>query len=174
MENDNINQQLEPVDSHELIITHIINAPRNLVWQAWSESERLAKWWGPKDFKMQVINLDFRSGGIFRYSMVSPEGQKMWGKFMYHEIIAPDKIVFVDSFSDEKGNVVRHPFDQNWPLEVINTMTLTEHDDKTILTLRGEPINANELERKTFEEGRESMQQGFAGIWEQLDEYLAK
>jgi len=62
---------------------------------------------------------------------------------------------------------------QTWPLEVINTLTLCEHVGKTTITLRGGPINATAEERKTFEAGREGMQQGFKGTLDQLAEYLA-
>ena len=80
----------------------------------------------------------------------------MWGKFVYREIVAPERIVFVNSFSDEEGNPVRHPMSPTWPLEVLNTMTLSEHDGRTTLTIRGAPINASDEERKTFQAGRES------------------
>jgi uncharacterized protein YndB with AHSA1/START domain len=98
----------------------------------------------------------------------------MWGKFVYREIAAPERIVFVNSFSNEKGETARSPFHPNWPLDVLNKLTLSEHEGKTKLTLRGRPINATEEEQKIFESFRESMQQGFAGTFEQLDEYLAK
>ena len=60
-----------------------------------------------------------------------------------------------------------------WPLEVLNTTTLIEENGKTTLTMHGVPINATEEERKTFQEGRGSMQQGFKGTLDQLDTYLA-
>jgi uncharacterized protein YndB with AHSA1/START domain len=70
--------------------------------------------------------------------------------------------------------VTRQPMHATWPLEVLNTLTLSEQDGKTTLTLHGGPINATEEERKTFESGREGMRQGFTGTFDQLDAYLAK
>ena len=61
-----------------------------------------------------------------------------------------------------------------WPLEVLNTMTLSEHDGRTTLTIRGAPINAADEERKTFQAGRESMKHGFTGTFDQLADHLAK
>jgi uncharacterized protein YndB with AHSA1/START domain len=61
-----------------------------------------------------------------------------------------------------------------WPLEVLNTMSLSEHEGKTTMTVFGYPINATEEERKTFDAGRGSMKQGFTGTLDQLDAYLAK
>jgi len=89
------------------------------------------------------------------------------------EIVRPERIVFVNSFSDENGGVTRHPMSPTWPLEVLNTQTFTEHQGKTSVTLRGGPINATESERKTFRDGHQSMQQGFSGTFDQLAAYLA-
>jgi uncharacterized protein YndB with AHSA1/START domain len=164
----------------EFVITRVLDAPRELVWKAWTEPERMAQWWGPKGFTMLTNKLELRPGGIYHYCMRSPEGFAMWGKFVYRETIAPEKIVFINSFSDEKGNITRHPMSATWPLEVLNTLTFSEHEalptgqaGKTTITLRGGPINATEEERKTFEAGYASMQQGFKGTFDQLDKFLA-
>jgi len=97
----------------------------------------------------------------------------MWGRFVYREIVEPERLVFVSSFTDEQGNPIRHPFSATWPLEVLTTMTLTEDRGKTTLTMRSGPIGATELEQKTFEGGFESMHKGFGGTFDQLAEYLA-
>jgi uncharacterized protein YndB with AHSA1/START domain len=82
--------------------------------------------------------------------------------------------VFVSSFSDEAGGITRAPFSPTWPIEVLNNLTLTEENGKTTLTLRGGPINPTHEERANFEGMFDSMQQGFGGTFDQLDEYLAK
>ena len=158
----------------EFMITRVFDAPRVVVWKAFTECDRLAQWWGPKGFTWASAKLDLRPGGVFHYCMRAPNGQELWGKFVYREVVAPERIVFVNSFSDEKGNVTRHFMSPTWPLEVLNTMTLTEQRGQTTITLKGHPINASELERKTFAEGFKSMQQGFKGTFDQLAEYLAK
>jgi uncharacterized protein YndB with AHSA1/START domain len=121
---------------------------------------------------MLVARLDLKPGGTFHYSMRSPDGLEMWGKFVYREVAAPERIVFVNSFSDAEGNLVRHPFAAAWPLEVLNTLTLAEHEGKTTLTLSGGPINATDEERGVFDAGHASMQKGFGGTFDQLAEYL--
>lgn len=158
----------------EFIFTREFDAPRELVWKAWTEADRLAQWWGPKGFAIIGGKLDLRPGGVYHYGMRSPEGFEMWGKLTYLEIVAQERIVFIVSFSDEKGGVTRHPMSATWPLETRNTLTLSNRDGKTTLTLRGGPLNATEEERRTFEVGRESMRNGTAGSWQQLGEYLAK
>lgn len=160
--------------ANELVITRTFNAPRDLVFKVWTEAEHLKHWWGPTGFELGVSKLDLRPGGIFHYSMKSSDGHEMWGKFVYHEIAAPEKLVYVNSFSDPEGNTVRAPFSQTWPLEILNTLTFTENEGKTTVTLRGGPINATEEEMKMFDSMHESMQQGFAGTFGQLDEYLAR
>jgi uncharacterized protein YndB with AHSA1/START domain len=158
----------------EIVISRDFEAPRELVFKAWTESERLKQWWGPKGFTMLSVKLDLRPGGVFHYCMRAPNGSGMWGKFVYREIVAPERIVFINSFSDEKGNLTRHPLSPSWPLEALNTLTFTEHEGETTLKLRGSPINASEEERKTFEAGFDSMRQGFKGTLDQLAAYLVK
>jgi uncharacterized protein YndB with AHSA1/START domain len=156
----------------EFVISRVFDAPRELVWKAWTEPERLALWWGPKGFTMLACTVDFRAGGLCHYGMQAPNGFEMWGKFVYHEIAAPEKLVFVVSFSDKECNTLRHFASPTWPLEVLNVLTLTEQDGKSTLTLRGSPINASDEERRTFEGGFDSMRQGFAGTLDQLAGYL--
>jgi len=158
----------------EFSISRVFDAPRDLVWKAVTESDRLKHWWGPKGFTMLVCEVDLRPGGVFLYSMRSPDGHEMWGKWVYREIAPPERLITVVSFTDEKGNFLRHPMSPTWPLEVLNTMTLSEQDGKTTMTISGYPINATEEERKTFNDGRGSMKQGFAGTLDQLEAYLAQ
>jgi uncharacterized protein YndB with AHSA1/START domain len=163
----------------EFVISRTFDAPRELVWKACTEPERLALWWGPTGFKMHACTLDLRPGGSFHYGMQPPAGSPMgnavlWGKFVYREIVKPECIVFVNSFSDAHGGLTRHPLHPGWPLEVLNHQTFTEHQGKTTITLRGYPINATEAERNAFESAFKSMEQGFGGTFNQLAAYLAK
>jgi uncharacterized protein YndB with AHSA1/START domain len=158
----------------EFTITRVFDAPRELVWKAWTDPARLAQWWGPKGFTMLACEIDLRPGGLCHYGTRSPQGFEMWGKFVYREIEPPERLVFVVSFSDKERNTLRHFASATWPLEVLNTTVLAEHDGKTTMTLTGVPINASDEERKTFAAGFSSMQQGFTGTLDQLAEYLAQ
>jgi uncharacterized protein YndB with AHSA1/START domain len=161
----------------DFVISRTFDAPRERVWKAWTSAEALAQWWGPKGAKIRVIKLDFSPGGIFHYAMAFQPGHDIYGRFIYREVVAPERLVFVSSFSDEEGGITRAPFPQlegKWPLEVLNTMTLTEQGGKTTISLRGGPINATEDERKIFASMADSMRQGFGGTFDQLDAYLAK
>jgi uncharacterized protein YndB with AHSA1/START domain len=157
----------------QLKITREFYAPRVLVFKAFTTKEALAQWWGPKGSDIFVKELNFNPGGVFHYSMTNEHGV-MWGKFQYREIVEPERIVFVNSFADEDGNIIRAPFfDGGWPLEILNTLTLTEQNGKTLLTIIGGPINATAEEHTLFDSIQSSMQEGFGGTFDKLDIYLA-
>jgi uncharacterized protein YndB with AHSA1/START domain len=160
--------------AQDFTITRVFDAPRELVWKAITDPERMKHWWGPKGYTVLSATMDFRPGGTFHYCMRSPDGNEMWGKFEYREIVAPERIVFINSFSDEKGGLTRHPMRPTWPIEMLSTFTLVEHDGKTTFTVRWSPYNATEEERKTFAEGHKSMQQGWRGTLDQFEAYLAE
>ena len=108
-------------------ITHSFNASRDLVFKAFTESEHLQNWWGPKGWAFDISKFEICQDGVLHYSQTSPDGNVMWVKFVYHEVNASEKLVYTSFFSDEEGNIVRAPFNDNWPLETLNTFTFTEH-----------------------------------------------
>lgn len=175
-------QTLERLEEHlatmaverEFVVERVIKAPRELVWKVWTNPEHMMQWWGPKGFICVSGKMDLRPAGMFHYCLRSPDGHDIWGKFVYREIFAPERLIFVDSFSDEKEGTTRHPMAPGWPLEILNTLTLTENYGKTTLVLRGAPISATDEERKAFDAGFASLNQGFKGTLDQLDEYLEK
>src|SRR5258706_14903907 len=84
------NSLTEAPAAQEFVITRVFAAPRELVWKAWTERDRLMQWFGPKGFTMPTAKMDFRPGGVFHYCMRSAEGHEMWGTFVYREIVAPE------------------------------------------------------------------------------------
>jgi uncharacterized protein YndB with AHSA1/START domain len=160
--------------SREFVISRVFDAPREMVWKAFTEAERLKHWWGPKGFKMLSCRVDLRPGGTFHYGMQGPDGSEMWGKWVFREIIKPERLTIVVSFSDKEGGITRHPYAPNWPLEMLGTTTFAAQDGKTLLMTRTVAFNASDDERKTFEAGFDGMKQGFSGTWDQLAAYLAE
>lgn len=157
----------------EFVVRREFAAPRELVYRAFTEADRLARWWGPKGFTMQTRRHDPRPGGIFHYSMRAADGHEMWGKMKYVELAPPERLVFVNSFADGEGNIIAPPFADDWPQEILHTITLTEQDGKTLVTLRGLPIHATPAQRATFLAGHASMQGGYGSSLDQLTELLA-
>ena len=105
--------------------------------------------------------MDLRPGGTYHYGMKMPDGSVMWGRLVYREIAPPEKLVFINSFSDEKGGLTRHPMAPTWPIEMLSVFTFEEQPGgKTKFTVRWSPHNATEEERKTFDAGHASMNSG--------------
>lgn len=100
-----VNEATTDVSERELVMERVFNAPRELVFKAWTEPEHLAHWWGSKGWTLPVCTVDLRPGGEWHYCMRGPEGEESWGKATYREIVPPERLVYVDAFSDAEGNV---------------------------------------------------------------------
>jgi len=153
----------------ELRITRTFDAPRDLVWKAWTEPERCMRWWGPKGFTAPVWKADFRPGGEYLGCMRSPEGKDYWSKGVFREIVPPERLVMTDSFADEEGNTVPPSYygmSGDWPLELLITVTLEEEDGKTRLTLRHAGLEG------ISDTDRDNMEQGWSQSFDKLAEAL--
>jgi uncharacterized protein YndB with AHSA1/START domain len=158
----------------EFVIARLFDAPRDRVWKAWTDRDQLMQWFGPAGCAIAVAKLDLRPGGLFHYCMRMPGGQEMWGRFTYREIVPPERIVLVNSFSDPNAGITRHPYSPTWPRETLSTTILAEQGDKTMLTLRWQPLNPTAEERQTFDSSHDSMKMGWTGTFDQLAAHLAK
>jgi uncharacterized protein YndB with AHSA1/START domain len=160
--------------STEFVITRAFDAPREFVWRAWTEPDRMRRWWGPKGFTVPACNMDLRPGGLLHYGLRSPDGHEMWGRFVYREVTPPERLVAINSFSDADAGITRHPMSDTWPLELLSTFEFAEQGDRTVLTVRWLPWNSSDAERATFDGAHEGMRQGWGGTLDQLAEYLAR
>ncbi len=157
------------------IISRIYSAPRSLLFACFTDSSHMRNWFSPTGFDVVKADMDFREGGVYHYGMKAPDGFTVWGKFIYREIVPPSKIVFITSFSDEKGGIARHPMSPTWPLEMLSTATFEEAGEgKSKLTIRWQAWNASAEEQTTFDTSHDSMKQGWTGTMDQLAAYLAK
>ncbi len=93
-------------EMQRMVITRVFDAPRELVWKAWTDPKYVMQWWGPKGFTAPVCKMDFRVGGKFLCCMRTPDGQEFWNAGEYHEIVPHEKIVSSMYFSDADGNKV--------------------------------------------------------------------
>ena len=158
----------------DFVLSRTFDAPRDLMWKAWTESDRLGRWFGPKGSTVFHSRNDLRVGGTCHYGLRAADGSEMWGRWVYREIVKPERLVFIVSFSDAKGGITRHPMAPEWPREMLSTITFEERQGKTTVTVRWSPYNATEAERKTFDAGRDSMKEGWTGTLDQLESDLAK
>ena len=133
----------------DIVIERSLDAPRERVWKALTEPERVKLWWGPEHFSAPVIQIDLRVGGKYLYCMRSPEGEDFWDTGEFREIIPMEKIVYVDSFADEHGNKVPATYynmSAEIPMETTVTMTLEDLGGKrTRLTLCHSGMPAGEM-----------------------------
>jgi uncharacterized protein YndB with AHSA1/START domain len=158
----------------EFVLTRLFDAPRELVYRAWTEPERMKQWFGPKGLKTVRSQMDLRPGGIYHYGMATPDGKEMWGKWIFREVVAPERLVFVQSFSDKDLGVTRHPMNAKWPLETLSRILFEDMGGKTLLTIKWAAINATQEERDVFDSSHDSMRGGWGGTLEQLVAYLNK
>jgi uncharacterized protein YndB with AHSA1/START domain len=130
---------MSPSDSldagHELTVARLIDAPRALVFRAWTEPEQIARWWGPKDFTTVEYRMDVRPGGGYWFVMRAPDGTDHRKRGVYREIVAPERIVFTFAWVDAAGHSGR---------ETLITVTLEDVGGKTRLTLRQSGFDAAE------------------------------
>lgn len=145
---DRLAEHLDELQQKVLVITRVFDAPRELVFKAWTDPELMAQWWGPKDFTTPACKIDLRVGGKYLFCMRSPDGQDYWGTGVYREIVPPERLVYTDSFADAEGNVVpatHYGMSADFPMELEVTVTFEEYEGKTTMTLRHVGIPAGEM-----------------------------
>jgi uncharacterized protein YndB with AHSA1/START domain len=153
-----------------IVITRVFEAPPERVFKAWTEPERVTRWWGPNGFTTPVCKIDLRPGGVFHTCMRSPEGQDFWSKGVYREIVEPERIVCTDHFSDEAGNVIpptHYGMSATWPAEALVTVTFAPQEGTTRFTLHHAVGSAPAAER-------DQCRQGWSESLDRLAGYLAK
>jgi uncharacterized protein YndB with AHSA1/START domain len=158
----------------ELRITKVLNAPRQLVFDAFTKAEHLAQWWGPSGSEIKVESLELSAGGHFHYFLDTPNG-KMYGRFDYFEVSPIDSLGFYSGFADESGQITKAPFPIAFPLQVANIYQFIDGGETTTLHMRGIPsMNSTKEEFDTFISMRDNMNAGFEGSFQNLIAYIAK
>ncbi len=114
-----------------VVITRTFDAPRALVWQAWTDPKMMAQWFGPRGFTSSVPELDVRVGGALRIVMHGPDGNDYPMKGMFTEVKAPERLTFTNVPVDKDGNHL---------MEGETSVTFAEHDGKTTLTMKSHMV----------------------------------
>jgi len=155
------------------ILTREYKAPRQLVFEAWTQPEHLKNWQFPfKGFTCEFVSADIKPGGSSLHKMTAPNGFEMWLLTKYEEITPPESLVFRQYNSNENGEILPNPQMPNWPKEMRTTIKLEEVGDKTKLQLIWQPVNPTKEEAEAFEASRPEHDKGWGGGLEQLDAYL--
>lgn len=155
-------------------ITRHFPRPLAQVWQAWSDAALLAQWWGPKGCRIEVARLEFRPGGFFHYAMHFDGAPTTWGRFAYREIVANERLVWLNAFANERCGIVRAPFSDECPLEIENTVQFRTQGDGTTVHLRAAPFGETEAEQRYFQSIGPSLDEGYGGTLDQLEALLKK
>lgn len=155
-------------------ISRVFAAPRQRVWGAWTDPAQLALWFGPKGTSGSILAFDLRPGGEWRGRMDGADGSVMFSKFVFEEIDAPSKLVWIHGFADAEGNRARAPFAPLFPLELRSTLLFTDADGGTRVDIDWVPIDATPEEQAFFAGMMDSMTGGWTGTFERLDEFLAR
>jgi len=140
----------------ELVITRVFDAPRELVFKAWTEPKRVMHWLGPKDFTALEFEMDRRPGGAWHARMRSPEGMEYSNRGVVREVVEPERLAFTFAWDDEDGKPGR---------EMLITITFAEHDGRTEMTFA----------QSVFEsaEDRDGHREGWTESFDRLADYLA-
>lgn len=145
----------------EVVITRIFDAPRALVFKAWTDPEHLKRWWGPKMFTNPVCEVDARVGGAWRIVMRGPDGVDYPCGGVYREIVEPERLVFTNIATDNDGNPI---------LDGLTTVTFEEQGGKTKLTLTTRAVALVDYAAAYLQ----GMEAGWTQSLESLAEELAK
>jgi uncharacterized protein YndB with AHSA1/START domain len=140
----------------DIRITRIIDAPRELVFQAWTDPKHVAQWWGPKGFTNSVSEWDARPNGTIRLNMHAPDGFSHPMTGVFHEVVPSERIVFTAVAEDEAGNRL---------LEALTTVTFNEQGGKTRLTVDASAVGFADVAVQMLA----GMELGWAQSLERLD-----
>ena len=156
------NRAATPGTEVAIVIERVIDAPRTLVWKAWTESEHIAQWWGPKGFATRVEQNDVRVGGRTRYVMIGPDGNEYPGEGVFREIVPLERIVTTDEFGDE------HPgfADEDLPRGIVLTVLFEDLGERTRVTLN--------IAHTSAEERRKHEKMGVVAGWNSSLDCLAE
>jgi uncharacterized protein YndB with AHSA1/START domain len=148
--------QVTTPSDREVRLTRVFDAPRQMVWDAFTKPELMKRWFGPRGWSLAECTIDLRVGGVWRFILQGPEGQKMGMRGVYREIKAPERSVHVESFDD-------------YPGESVVTAVFTEKGGKT--TMEATVLYASkEVRDAVIQSG---MEHGAAESYDKLAELLA-
>ena len=118
---------VEDTSDREILITRVFDAPRDLVWEAWTDPQQVVKWWGPTGFTTTIHEMDVRPGGVWRHTMRGPDGTEYPNRSVFTEVVKPERIVCTHGGGKKGGPAVQ--FVATWTFDVVEA-------GKTRLTIR--------------------------------------
>jgi uncharacterized protein YndB with AHSA1/START domain len=146
-------------DPRSIIGTRVFDAPRELVFSAWTDPKHLSQWWGPNGFTTTTSAFDMRPGGVWRFVMHGPDGRDYDNRITFDEVVRPERLVYHHGGSDDGE-----------PVQFKTTVTFEDLGGKTRLTWRGDFPSAAERDRVIKEYGAA---EGLVQTMARLEAYVA-
>lgn len=140
----------------ELVITREFNAPRELVYEAWTDPKHAAQWWGPRHHPARLIKMDVRPGGVWRHCLSSPVTGDLWHGGVFREVVPPERLVFTFAWEEEGER----------GLETLVTVTFADIGGRTRMTLTQTPFQSDGE--------HDGHQEGWNSTFDRLAEHLAQ
>jgi uncharacterized protein YndB with AHSA1/START domain len=150
-----------PYGEASVTLTRVFDAPRILVWQAWTDPKMMAQWFGPRGFTNPVCELDVRAGGSLRIVMRGPDGNDYPMKGVFREVVVPEVLVFTNIATDNNGKHL---------LEGETTVIFTEKDGKTTLTLKAHAVGLAPIAPQMLA----GMEEGWTQSIDKLEKMVAR
>ena len=155
-------------DLPEYVLDRVFDAPRDMVWRAWTDPELLPRWYGP-GVETIIHKFDLKPGGTWLNEMKWGDKSDL-SKMVFQEIVPQEKLVWHHSSTDAEWNVVTNPMMENWPRVLLTTVTFEDKGDKTNVRLTMVPIDASDAEIACFAAAMAGMDNGWGKGYAILDE----
>lgn len=156
----------------EYVLDRVFDAPRAMVWRAWTDPALLARWYGP-GVETIIHTFDLKPGGVWHNEMKFGEKSDL-SKMEFHDVVHEEKLVWLHSSTDADWNTVANTMMENWPRELLTTVTFEDQGDQTNVRLTLVPVNATEAEIAVFSEAMAGLSQGWGGGYKIMDDIFAE
>lgn len=156
----------------EYTLNRVFNAPREMVWRAWTDPELLQRWYGP-GVETIIHKFDLKPGGAWLNEMKWGDKSDL-SKMVFQEIVPEEKLVWHHSSSDSDWNVVSNPMMPNWPRVLLTTVTFVDKGETTNVRLHQVPIDPTDDEIACFTEMMSGMDNGWGSGYAIMDELFGE
>jgi uncharacterized protein YndB with AHSA1/START domain len=162
------------VAAEDLLLTRVLRAPRERVFEAWTDAGHFARWFGPDAAIVIECELDARPGGVIRFCHEFADGMKLWVRGRFDEVVASERIVFTVGFVDAEGRPGRHPLIPDWPLEarLTTTVLLDGTGEETRITVRQHVSPAAAASSDAVARERRAARDGWLEVLARLNDQL--
>ncbi|MEM7366204.1 MAG: SRPBCC domain-containing protein [Pseudomonadota bacterium] len=157
-------------DLPEFVLERSFNAPRDLVWRAWTDPNLLHRWYGP-GVDTVIHQFDLEPDGVWLNEMKMSAGSN-YQKMIFKEVAEPERLVWHHCSADEQWNIASNPMMPDWPRILLTTVTFKENNGATTVTLTQVPLDATDAEIACFAEMKDGMSGGWGTGYGIIDEIL--